>query len=323
MAELKNTPLREFHIEMGAKMVPRSGWNLPLNFSEGAADEHEYCRTRAVLFDLCADGRFRIASPGAAEKLGKLFYLGLDNLAPGHCRRDWLVDKNGNAAALCRVSCMAENDFFLTVPVECRSKAGELFSSAFPETADLSEYLGCIGISGPESRHVLELCGLKEDELPLEDETKILELDGLRAIISFAPETGETGYEINFNAEYADQIWDLFLDTEIPWPAGLAARESLRIEKGIIGTSEILLPRPASLTGPHIGQVIFEGRRAPFAGVRLFDPQNSESGQVTAGAYCPTLKSAAALVFFPGGKPAPGTVLHGDANGVEVTGTLQ
>ena len=323
MAELKNTPLREFHIEMGARMVPRSGWNLPLNFSEGAADEHECCRSKAVLFDLCADGRCRIASPEAAEKLGKLLFKGLKDFAPGHCRRDWLVDSQGNAAALCRVSCMAENDFFLTVPVECRSKAENLLASALPETADLSEYLGCIGISGPESRHVLELCGLKPGELPLEDETKILELDGLRAIISFAPETGEDGYEINFNAEYADQIWDLFLDTEIPWPAGIAAGESLRIEKGISGASEILVPRPASLLDTHIGQVIVEGRRAPFAGVRLFDAQGRQAGEVTAGTFCPTLKSAAALVFFPEGRPAPGTVLHGDANGVEVTGVLQ
>ena len=87
MAELKNTPLREFHQEMDAKMVPRSGWNLPLNFSEGAQDEHEYCREKAALFDFCADGRFRIAFPGAAkalaERLQRLLPLSLPGCAAG------------------------------------------------------------------------------------------------------------------------------------------------------------------------------------------------------------------------------------------------
>ena len=323
MAELKNTPLREFHVEMGARMVPRSGWNLPLNFSEGAADEHELCRSKAVLFDLCADGRYRIAFAEAAAKLGKLFSKGIEDLVPGHYRREWILDKEGNAAALCHISCMAGDDFFLTVPLECRSKAEKIILSAVPDMADLSEYLGCIGLSGPESGHVLTLCGLAEDELPRTGETKIVELDGLRAIISFTDETGEEGYEINFNAECADQLWDLFLDTGIPWPAGIAARESLRIEHGVTGPAEIVVPCLVSQLVTHVGQVIFEGRRAPFAGVKLFDAQGKEVGTVSSGSFCPTLKSAAALVYFPDGKPGSGTILHGDANGVEITGTLR
>lgn len=322
MAEIKNTPLRTFHQEMGAKMVPRSGWNLPLNFSEGAADEHECCRSRAALFDLCADGRFRIAFPGASSKLSKLLFYGETPLEAGRCRRDLLADAQGTAVAPCLASCMGEEDFFLTVPFQCCAKALELFRAEGIEVTDLSEYLAAIGISGPESRNVLIQCGVNEEELPGKSETRLLELDGLRAIVSASDLYDEEGFEISFNAECADQIWDLFLETDLPWPAGLAAQDSLRIESGNIGATECLIPEKAALAVSNTARVIFEGRRAPFAGVKLFDGDKKERGRVTLGSFCPSLNCAAALVFFPEGKPEAGTVLYGDASGVEISGRI-
>lgn len=321
MAELKNTPLREFHLEMGAKMVPRSGWNLPLNFSEGAADEHEYCRNKAALFDFCADGRYRIAFPGAAEAVVQLL-CNKNPLLPGSCRRDFFVDPQGKAAAFCTVSLMAQDDFFITVPFQCTARAEELFNLAKIEYTSLSEYLGCIGISGPESRKVLEMSGVKQEELPAPGETKIVELDGLRTIVSFSDLFGEEGFEINFNAECSDQIWDLLLDTEIPWPAGLAAQESLRIEAGFPGVSEISIPGKAEEIFSNLAQISFTGRRAPFAGVKLFK-DDIEIGTVTTGAYCPTWGNAGALAFFPAGPPENGTELHCDATGVQITGVVK
>lgn len=320
MAELKNTPLREFHLEMGAKMVPRANWNLPLNFSEGAADEHEYCRNKAALFDFCADGRYRIAFPGVWKSLEK--FLGCrESFVPGKCRRDFLVDPQGICVAPCNISCMGDEDFFITVPFQCTFKAEELFKAGALEYTLLSDYLSCIGISGPESRKVLEMAGVAPETIPGEGETKIVEIDGLRAIMSYSDLFGEEGFEINFNAECTDQIWDLLLDTEIPWPAGLAAQESLRIEAGNFGATECLLPVKAQEIESKFGCLFFEGRRAPFAGVRLFKGEE-EVGRVTLGAFCPTRGQAGALAFFAEGVPEEGTQLHCDATGVEITGTL-
>ena len=320
MAELKNTPLREFHLEMGAKMVPRANWNLPLNFSEGAADEHEYCRNRAALFDFCADGRYRVAFKGAQKSLEKLLYC-KEGFALNSCRRDWLVDSQGNCIAPCSVSLMGEEDFFITVPFQSTLKVEEFFKTGNLEYTSLSDYLCCIGISGPESRKVLELAGVAPETIPGKGETKILEIDGLRAIVSFSDLFGEEGFDINFNAECADQIWDLLLDTEIPWPAGLAAQESLRIEAGNPGASECIGNVRAEDIETKLGCVIFEGRRAPFAGVKLFKGAE-ETGRVTLGAYCPTRGCAAALALFPAGLPEKGCELHCDATGVEITGSL-
>lgn len=320
MAELKNTPLREFHLEMGAKMVPRAGWNLPLNFSEGAADEHEYCRNKAALFDFCADGRYRIAFPGVGKSLEKLFVF-KELLPVGGCRMCMAVDAQGNCVTVSSVSRMGEEDFFVSVPFQYTNRFEELLKSYAIEYTPLSEYLSCIGISGPESRKVMELAGVAPAELPAQGGTKLIEIDGLKAIVSFSDLFGEEGFEINFNAECTDQIWDLLLDTEIPWPAGLAAQESLRIEAGNPGAPETLILRNAAELSSKLGRVIFEGRRAPFAGVKLFKGEE-EAAQVTSGAYCPTWENAGALAFFPDGIPEKGTELHCDASGVEIKGTV-
>lgn len=322
MAELKNTPLREFHLEMGAKMVPRSGWNLPLHFSEGAADEHHCCRSKAALFDLCADGRYRIAFPGALQCVQKLLFYGENELCSGQCRRDILIDKEGIAVAPCQVSLMAADDLFVTVPFQCTAKAEALFQSEKVEFVSLSEYLACIGISGPESRKTLVMCGVKEEDLPQKGETKLLELDGLRAIVSFSQFFDEEGFEINFNAECTDQIWDLLLETDLPWPAGLAAQETLALENGSFGAGEFLIPRRAADVLSQTALVTFEGRRAPFAGVKLLDAEGKERAAVTTGAYCPGLERAAAWAYFPEGIPEAGTALHADAGGVTVSGTV-
>ena len=320
MAELKNTPLREFHLEMGAKMVPRAGWNMPLNFSEGAADEEECCRTKAALFDFCADGRYRMAFPGALQAVEKLLYQGGTERKWGSCTSELLIDDEGMAVAFCRISLMSEDDLFITVPFRSRDRVEKLFSQKGLEYGDLSEYLCCIGISGPESINVLTQCGVSEEALPGKGETKILELDGLRAIVSFSQDLDDTGFEINCNAECADQIWDLFLETDIPWPAGLAAQESLRLARNVPGAAELQLPRSAADVKSKLGCVVFSGKRAPYAGVKLYDPAGNEAGAVTSSAVSAALGAALAFAFFPGGIPEKEKELHADASGVEIKG---
>ena len=322
MADLKNTPLREFHQEMGAKMVPRSGWNLPLHFSEGATDEHEYCRDKAALFDFCADGRYRLAFPGAAKVLAEKSSAAFAALTPGKCSRIWLCDSEGTLLAPCHAGMMAEDDFFITVPFSCTARVEEFFNKAKVEYGDLSEYLCTIAIAGPRSAEVVKGCVAEGETLPGEGEIKLLELDGLRAIVSYFDDFGEEGFELSFNAECADQIWDLFLDSDIPWPAGLAAQESLRIENALEGAPEILIQRKEEDLA-RFGRVLFRGKRIPFAGVKLFNAAKEELGVVTSSAYCPCLESAAALVYFPNGIPDEGTELFCDASGVTLTGILE
>ena len=321
MAELNNTPLREFHLEMGAKMVPRSNWNVPLNFSEGAQEEHECCRNGAALFDFCADGRYRIAFPGAAKKMAELLLQGGEALEAGHCRRDYFVSK-GTAVCPCHISCMALDDFFVSIPLQSTAKAELFFKEEGIEALSLSEQLASVGICGPESSHVLEAAGVETESLPGSGESCILEIDGLRAIVFCWELFGEEGYVFNFAADCADQVWDLLLDTEIPWPAGIAAQESLRLEKGFISSAELLVPRKKEELPGAFALVAFEGRRAPYAGVKLFDSDNTEKGVVTSSSFCPTLKCAAAMVYFPGGVPETSCKLHADASGVEVTGSV-
>ena len=139
--------------------------------------------------------------------------ISLESIAPLRGIRE---TAEGIAIGPCQVSLMGEDDLFVTVPFQCTAKAEKLFQSEKVEFVSLSDYLACIGISGPESRKTLVTCGVKEEDLPEKGETKLLELDGLRAIVSFSQHFDDEGFEINFNAECADQIWDLLLETDRP-----------------------------------------------------------------------------------------------------------
>ena len=300
MAALKNSPLKEFHVEMGAKMVPRFNWNLPLHFSEGAAEEHLYTRSACGMTDICPDGKFRIAFPGAAAALEKFLFYQSSTLAPGNSRRDLLIGSDGSIVAGVRISVMAEDDIFIAVSLPGVNNTLQFLQKEKILFTDLSEYLAGIGLHGPESAEVLQQCGMNKDDLPGVQECKLLELDGLRAIVTGSDAAGTPGYDIFFNAGCADQIWDLFLDTDIPRPVGLTAMESLRLEYGIWENGAELIPaRKAQELETHIGRIFFDTRQFPLPGTLLPADDTHAAAQVIAGAFIPNLKKSAVSVYFP------------------------
>lgn len=285
---------------MGAKMVPRFNWNLPLHFSEGAVEEHLYCRSHCAMFDICSDGKFRIAFPGAAALLGKSLFLKSSTAAPGSCTRDILTGTDGSIVAGVRVSVMAEDDIFLAVSLPGVNHVLDFFRKEKIQFADLSEYLAGIGLHGPEAAGVLEECGMDAEDLPELRESRLLELDGLKAIITGSEAAGGSGYDIFFNAECADQIWDLFLDTDIPRPAGLTAMESLRLEHGIRENGAELIPsRKAAEIESRIKYLFFDTRQFPLPGTVLPASEDHPECQVIAGAFVPNLKKSVVSVFLP------------------------
>ena len=301
MAGVKNSPLKEFHIEMGAKMVPRFNWNLPLHFSEGTVEEHLWCRSRCAMFDICSDGKFRIAFPGAAAALEKFLFFKSSTLAPGSCRRDIMTGTDGSIIAGVRIAVMAEDDIFLAVSLPGVNNCLQLLQKEKIAFSDLSEYLAGIGLHGPQAAEVLSLCGMDVNELPGVQQSKLLELDGLRVIMTGSDITGTPGYDIFFNAGCADQIWDLFLDTDIPRPAGIAAMESLRLEHGVWENGAELTPlRKAADLEAHLGLIFFDTRQFPLPGTELPATEDHGEATVLAGAFVPTLKKSAVSVWFTG-----------------------
>ena len=236
MSALKNTPLVEYHIELGAKMVPHAGWNMPQQYPEGIIAEHRHTRAACSIFDNCHMGEFRLAGPGAVAFADRLTARPLADLPVGRCRYNLLLNEAGGVIDDIIAFRMAEDDFFWVVNAANTAVDAAWIKAHLPESGvlfqDLSADLAKLDLQGPKSADVLGALGFDVAQLPAYFHWITADVDGIRCIISRTGSSGELGYELFFDEEYADQLWDLLLSTEPVMPAGLGARDTLRLEMG-------------------------------------------------------------------------------------------
>ena len=231
MGALKTTPQTGYAIERGAKMTPRAGWNTAFYYPEGIIAEHRHTRSACSVFDLCSYGKLRVAGKEAAPALDTLFARPAADLGIGRCRRNFMLSETGGVLSLVLMLRMAEDDFLLVTVTG--SAAGDLerisahIAGREAEVQELTPLLACLGLEGPEARKVLE--SFAAGPLPEYSCCGTVEIDGFRAIAACAGATGEEGFRLLFNLEYADQLWDLLLETEPVMPAGFGALDSLRL----------------------------------------------------------------------------------------------
>ncbi len=352
MDALKNTPLVEEHMALGAKMVPFSGWNMPVQYPGGILSEHHHTRNKCSLFDISHMGEFRVAGAGAAAALDGALLRPSGDLRIGACRYNLLLNENGGVLDDLIVYRMEEEDFFLVVNAGNIATDAAALRGRLPETLefqDLSPELAKLDLQGPESARVLAAAGLKPEELPGYYRHCMAEIDGVRCILSRTGYTGELGFELYFRAEHAVRLWRLLLGIAPVRPAGLGARDTLRLEMGyalyghelddrrtpfdcglggffkpeedrsFVGRGALLAAVPAR----QLRAVRLNGRRAARAGARVFSADGTEIGRVTSGAFCPTLGAAAALCDLEATAAVPeGTPLLLETGSVQSPGTV-
>ena len=326
MGALITTPLTEYEIELGAKMVPRAGWNVPLAYPEGIIAEHRHTRTHCSVFDLCASGKLRVAGAGAAAALDGWFARPVADLEPGRCRRNLLLNEQGGVLGAPLVARMGEEDFLLLTEPEfdagSLSRIAGLCAGKGVETQDLTRLLARIALAGPKSRAVLETLNVRE--LPEYGCAGSVEVDGFRAIAVHAGSTGEEAFSLLFNLDYADQLWDLLLETEPVMP------EFTPAESGLGALLHPEEPREftgrASLGSRFPGQRLFgvrlDGRRAAREGTLVLNARDEVIGRVTSGSFCPSLDAAAALCRLEASLVKPGESLRFEVTGAVLTGTV-
>ena len=95
MSSLLTTPLHDWHVANGARMVPFAGWSMPVQY-RGILEEHKHTRTRASLFDISHMGEFLLEGPGATSILSRVVTHNLQTLAPGKCRYGFLLNERGS-----------------------------------------------------------------------------------------------------------------------------------------------------------------------------------------------------------------------------------
>ncbi|GAB7080642.1 glycine cleavage system aminomethyltransferase GcvT [Megalodesulfovibrio paquesii] len=317
---LRHTPLTARHQALGAKMADFAGFLMPIQYA-GIIAEHTQTRTQAALFDICHMGEFLIAGEAAKAELSRVLTHNLDTLAPGRCRYGFLLNENGCAIDDCILYCLKEDSYMLVVN-GARVEVDKAWIAARLDKAyfeDVSDETGKLDLQGPASLEVMEaLLGQSLRQIPYFGVAQ-LEWQGQPLLVSRTGYTGELGYELYCHADMAGPLWDALLAFETVKPAGLGARDTLRLEMGLPlyghdldeahtpaeAGYAALLNSPADYIGKGKDREIreklvglkLEGRRSARHGdVVLLD--GLEVGVVTSGSFCPTINCAAALAFI-------------------------
>ncbi len=267
---IHETVLHDWHVEHGGKMVDFAGWHMPVQYKAGAIREHLATRRRAGIFDVSHMGRFEVEGPGAESFLMRTLSNNARALEVGEAQYTFIPNQAGGAVDDAYLYKLAPERFLLVVNASNREKdwawLDGLKDGADCALEDVSTKLAMISLQGPEASHLLEKVVAKS-ELPENKRNRlsVARADGCEVIVS---RTGYTGEAICFElfppSQHAVALWQALVDAGAE-PAGLGARDSLRLEAGLPLYGHEL---GADAEGNDIP--IFANAAAP-AGVRLFD----------------------------------------------------
>ena len=346
------TPLDAEHRALGGRMVDFAGWEMPIRYGS-VLDEHRACRTGAVVFDVSHMGSVWVRGPGALAALQGLFTNDLARIDPGRAQYTHLLDEDASVVDDLIVWWVGEEEF-LVIPNASNTapalSALQAAASGAPGGADVehvTELRAMLAVQGPEARRVLaDLApeaaavahfGVSATTLP----------GGASGFVGGTGYTGEDGVELFVPVEAAVDVWRALVGAGVV-PAGLGARDTLRLEMGYPLHGHELGPGITPLQA-GLGWVVgwdkpaFAGREAllaekergpsrRLAGILLADRQvpraecpvlieGEAAGEVTSGNVSPVLERGIALAFLPPGTKAGTSVsieIRGRSAGGEV-----
>ncbi|MDQ3491796.1 MAG: glycine cleavage system aminomethyltransferase GcvT [Chloroflexota bacterium] len=343
---LRQTPLRDRHQALGARLVGFGGWEMPLQYA-GIIDEHHAVRRAAGLFDLSHMGEVWVTGSGAGEGLAAALVTDPPRLAVGRAHYSMIVAPDGGIIDDLIVYRLA-HDRFLVVPNA--SNADRVAAEMEPRLAgfeatmeDASAHTALIAIQGPLARGIL--APLTDVDLGALKYYAIAEgqAAGVAALVARTGYTGEDGFELFLAPAAAPAVWDRMMAAGASSglvPAGLGARDTLRLEAGMpLYGSELgpdATPMEAGLdrlvkfdkVGDFIGRAALEaardaGPRKQLVGLSLrgrgiarhgypvyLPGQEAPVGEVTSGTLSPTLGEAIAMAYVPVSSAPPGTMLE-------------
>jgi aminomethyltransferase len=347
---LLHTPLHALHLELGAKMVPFAGYSMPVSYPQGILAEHRQGRESAVLFDVSHMGQLRLVGDDAAAALETLVPVDIVGLAPGKQRYALFTNDAGGILDDLMVT-RREDHLFVVVNAACKDA----------DTAHLRAHLAkrCLIQPLPE-RALLALQGPKAAaviERLAPELARLVFMTGAAATIHGVPcfatrsgYTGEDGFEISVAAADAEALArGLLAEPEVA-PAGLGARDTLRLEAGLClyghDIDTTTTPVEAGLTwaiqkvrrpggaraggypgADVIARQLAEGaarkrvglvglERVPVReGAHVVDEAGTQVGRVTSGTVGPSVGQPIAMAYVPSALAVAGTVVHADVRG--------
>ncbi|MDR1856093.1 MAG: glycine cleavage system aminomethyltransferase GcvT [Desulfovibrio sp.] len=320
MADLL-TPLAQWHKDHGAKMAPFAGWLMPIQY-EGILAEHKHTRTKASVFDICHMGEFLMTGRGAAGAVALALTHNIATLAPGRCRYGFLLNEAGGVMDDCILYRMGDEEFMLVVNAACREKdvaALRKRLTAAVALDDVSDATAKIDLQGPLALDVLEDVLKGTFRLPYFGFVQQT-FKGEPLLVSRTGYTGELGFELYVPTRLATELWTLLLSHEDVKPAGLGARDTLRLEAGLAlygheldeehSPEESGMSQFLTSSAPFVGRapsfpirerlvpLRIEGRKATRNGDKVTLPDGTPAGRVTSGSFAPSLGCVVAFAYI-------------------------
>ncbi|ATU73599.1 Aminomethyltransferase [Gluconacetobacter sp. SXCC-1] len=235
---LLRTPLYDLHIELGARMVPFAGYDMPVQYPAGVMAEHLHTRAKAGLFDVSHMGQVRIRpksgrNTDAARALETLVPADIVALRPGRQRYALFTTPDGGISDDLMVANMGEW-LLLVVNAACKQADFAHVHAALAQTCTVEMLDGraLMALQGPAAEVALASLNPRAAGMRFMDVVE-MELAGMACIISRSGYTGEDGYEIGMASGDALTVARALLACPDVAPAGLGARDSLRLEAGL------------------------------------------------------------------------------------------
>ncbi len=327
--ELKRSPLYRLHLSLGARMVEFAGWEMPVQYSSIVA-EHQAVRTRAGLFDLSHMGEIEISGPAALDLCQKLLVTDLSRLKEGQAQYSLFCYPHGGIVDDVILYRRGTQNYFLCVNAANTEKDLlwlQQHNCPQAHIVDHSPEYVLVALQGPRAESILQrltpagLSGLKRFW------SAEMEVAGAPAFVARTGYTGEDGFELFVTEKYGAQVWQACLEAgeaEGLCPAGLGARDTLRLEAGLVlygnDIAEDTTPLEAGLErwvhfykGAFLGRTALLEQKAKgiakrLVGIEMIDAgiprkgyglfaQGEAIGRVTSGNRSPTLGRAIGLGY--------------------------
>jgi len=338
---MKRTALYDEHVKLGGKIVEFAGWELPVQYGS-IIKEHLATRNAAGLFDISHMGELSIQGPGASEFLQKVLPTRLNKIEPNKAMYSCLCNQQGGVIDDLFVYMISQESFLLVVNaanIEKNINWLNEHKSQHVSITDKSDTLSKIDIQGPRSRDILQkvLSGDFLDGLNRFSFGNI-EYNSTDLMVSNSGYTGEIGYELYVPNENAVKLWRELLEAGSDFgikPAGLGARDSLRIESCLslygheltdditpieAGLRWLISSKEAYIGSDVLSQQKAEGvpreliafeltaKGVPREGYRI-EKDSVDLGYVTSGIYSPLFEKGIGLALVQSGQISIGDTI--------------
>ncbi|MCZ6765060.1 MAG: glycine cleavage system aminomethyltransferase GcvT [Alphaproteobacteria bacterium] len=349
---LSHTSLDALHRELGARMVPFAGWNMPLQYQTGIVAEHLHTRAAASLFDVSHMGQAVLTGAAFVEiaaAFERLVPGDIAGLAPGAMRYTMLLNESGGVRDDIIVTRWRDG-LGIVVNAACALDDFAHIATSLPEF-DLSvrDNAALIALQGPEAAPVLtRILGDRVATMPFMSARQI-DYDGVALTVSRSGYTGEDGFELCLAGAAAPEFARRLLAEAEVAPAGLGARDSLRLEAGLClmghdldattspvearlgwtvakhrraagdfpGAERILRELDEGPARARVG-LLPAGRAIVREGAAIMDSDENTIGRVTSGGFGPTVGGPVAMGYVTAAAAELGTRLLLEHRGVPV-----